>query len=65
VRSQGHAEAERDLSAIKAELERVTKRRDGIVAQLAALKDVVAGFGQDPGDGAEPDTDAAGEQHTQ
>ena len=47
LRSQGHADAERELAAIKAEVERVSKRRDGIVAQLAALKDVVSSFGQD------------------
>jgi hypothetical protein len=55
LRSQGHADAERGLAAIRAEVERVTKRRDGIVAQLAALKDVVAGFGQD----ADEETDTA------
>jgi hypothetical protein len=47
LRSQGHADAERELAAIKAEVDRVSKRRDGIVAQLAALKDVVSSFAQD------------------
>ena len=47
LRSRGHADAERELAAIKAEVARVSKRRDGIVAQLAALKDVVSSFGQD------------------
>ena len=42
-----HAEAERELADIQAEVERVTKRRDAITAQLGALRDVVAGFGED------------------
>jgi len=47
VRSSGHAEAERELATIRAEVDRLSRRRDGIIAQLGALKDVVAGFGQD------------------
>ena len=36
----------------KAEVDRMTKRRDAITAQLASLRDVVAGFGDDDsGDG--------------
>ena len=47
LRSTGHADAEAELAAIKAEVERMSKRRDGIVAQLGALKDVVKGFGEE------------------
>ena len=36
--------------ATRAELERLTRRRDAITAQLAQLRDVVAGFGADDGD---------------
>ena len=32
---------------VRAEVERMTKRRDAIVAQLGALRDVVAGFDAD------------------
>ena len=32
---------------LKAEVDRLTKRRDAIAAQLASLRDVVAGFGED------------------
>ncbi len=32
---------------MRAEVERMTKRRDAITAQLASLRDVVAGFGED------------------
>ncbi|HEX2894986.1 MAG TPA: hypothetical protein VHO29_13390, partial [Marmoricola sp.] len=38
---------QRELAAIKAEVERVSKRRDGIVAQLGALRDVVSSFAQE------------------
>jgi len=47
LRTSGHAEAEAELATIKSEVDRLSKRRDGIVAQLAALKDVVSGFGGD------------------
>jgi hypothetical protein len=50
IRSTGHAEAERELATIRAEVDRMAKRRDGIVAQLSALKDVVSGFAQDDSD---------------
>ena len=33
--------------ALKAEVDRLTRRRDSITAQLSALRDVVAGFGDD------------------
>jgi hypothetical protein len=33
--------------AVRAEVERLTKRRDAIAAQLASLRDVVSGFGED------------------
>ena len=47
ITSSGDAEAERQLAAIRAEVDRMTKRRDAIAAQLASLRDVVAGFGED------------------
>ena len=37
--------ADRELAAVRSEVDRMTKRRDAIVAQLAQLRDVVAGFG--------------------
>ena len=43
----GTADAERELAAIRAELDRLTKRRDAVAAQLGALRDVVAGFTED------------------
>ena len=46
----GQAEAERQLAALKAEVDRYQKRRDSIVAQLGALRDVVSGFGDDDRD---------------
>jgi F0F1-type ATP synthase membrane subunit b/b' len=60
LRVNGHAESEQALAAIKSEVDRVSKRRDAIVAQLGALKDVVSGFGKDeedapaPGEASEP-----------
>jgi uncharacterized protein involved in exopolysaccharide biosynthesis len=45
--ASGEAEAERALATLKAEVDRYQKRRDAIVAQLGALRDVVAGFGDD------------------
>jgi uncharacterized protein involved in exopolysaccharide biosynthesis len=47
----GQAEVERELSELKAEVDRYQKRRDSIVAQLGALRDVITGFGEDPADG--------------
>ncbi|MCX6397493.1 MAG: hypothetical protein NTV23_13490 [Propionibacteriales bacterium] len=47
LRINGHAASEQALAEIKAEVVRVSKRRDAIVAQLGALKDVVSGFGKD------------------
>jgi crotonyl-CoA reductase len=43
----GQAEAERELTDLRNEVARLGKRRDAIVAQLAQLRDVVAGFGED------------------
>ena len=43
----GEAEAERQLATLKAEVDRYQKRRDSIVAQLGALRDVISGFGDD------------------
>ena len=39
--------SERQLAALRAEVDRMAKRRDAITAQLASLRDVVAGFGED------------------
>jgi cell division septum initiation protein DivIVA len=47
LRNSGHADSERELAALKAEVTRLTRRRDSITAQLSALRDVVAGFGTD------------------
>ena len=35
------------LAPLRAEVDRMAKRRDAITAQLASLRDVVAGFGKD------------------
>ena len=43
----GNAEKERQLATLKSEVDRMSKRRDAITAQLASLRDVVAGFGED------------------
>ncbi len=50
--------AQREIAATRAELARLTKRRDSITAQLASLRDVVAGFADD-GDGDETAETAA------
>ena len=47
LRNSGHADSERELQALRAEVNRLTRRRDSITAQLSALRDVVAGFGND------------------
>ena len=57
LRTSGQAEAERALAVIKAEVDRMSKRRDAIVGQLAALKDVVSGFGNDDEDAQTTTTD--------
>jgi uncharacterized protein involved in exopolysaccharide biosynthesis len=49
----GQAEAERELAELKAEVDRYQKRRDSIVAQLGALRDVITGFGDDPAAGSD------------
>ena len=43
-RISGNADAERELPRLKAEVDRMTKRRDAITAQLSSLRDVVAGL---------------------
>jgi hypothetical protein len=48
----GQAEAERDLAVLRAEVDRYQKRRDSIVAQLGALRDVISGFGDESGSAA-------------
>ena len=47
VKASGDAERQREVDLLKAEVDRLTKRRDAITAQLASLRDVVAGFGDD------------------
>jgi regulator of protease activity HflC (stomatin/prohibitin superfamily) len=44
ISAAGQADAERELAAVRTDLEQITRRRDAISAQLASLKDVVAGF---------------------
>jgi hypothetical protein len=48
IAATGHADAERELATLCADVDRVQKRRDSLVAQLGALKDIVAGFGDEP-----------------
>ena len=38
------------MAALRSEVDRLAKRRDAITAQLASLRDVVAGFGDDEED---------------
>ena len=55
----GLAEAEQELAALKAEVDAYQKRRDSIVGQLGALRDVISGFGDTPkpkGDAADDET---------
>ena len=40
----GRAEQESALEALRGEVDRLTKRRDAISAQLGALREVVSGF---------------------
>ena len=47
VAVSGNAEHERNLSALKAEVDRMTKRREAISAQLGSLREMMAGFGED------------------
>jgi hypothetical protein len=54
------SELDRRTAAARSELDTVQRRRDGIVSQLAALRDLVAGFGPDEGDPQPPAN--AGEQ---
>ncbi len=44
ITASGEADAQRQLAATRAELERVSKRKSAITAQLASLADLVAGF---------------------
>ena len=48
LRAAGHADHERRLSDLKLEVDQLSKRRDGIAAQLGALRDVVSGFAEEP-----------------
>ena len=47
ITSTGTAQADRELAAVKSEIDRLSRRRDSIVAQLASLRDVVEGFTED------------------
>ena len=47
ISSTGQAEAERELAATRAELDRLRRRRDAITTSSTSLRDVVAGFGDD------------------
>ncbi len=47
ISDTGSADARRELEALRLEIDRATKRRDAIAAQLGALRDVVSGFGED------------------
>ena len=51
--SNANADAERQTVTARSELETLTKRRDGIVSQLGALRDLVASFGGDSAAGTE------------
>ena len=44
---------------MRAEVERLQKRRDGITAQLSSLADIVSGFGKDEPEASseEPEND--------
>ncbi|HEX2175179.1 MAG TPA: hypothetical protein VHG70_04655, partial [Nocardioidaceae bacterium] len=44
ITAHGKADAERSIESMRQQLESLQRRRDGIVAQLSALRDVVAGF---------------------
>ncbi|HRI98117.1 MAG TPA: hypothetical protein PLZ93_21020 [Nocardioides sp.] len=45
--ASGDSERERQVAALRSEVDRLAKRRDAITAQLASLRDVVAGFGDE------------------
>ena len=47
ITSSGDSEKQRQVAALRSEVDRLAKRRDAITAQLASLRDVVAGFGDD------------------
>jgi hypothetical protein len=44
------ADAERELAAVRADVDRLSKRRDAITAQLASLSEVISGFAKDKDD---------------
>ena len=54
--AQANADLERQSAQARAELDHVQRRRDGIVAQLAQLRDIVSSFGGPdvPSTGAAP-----------
>ena len=47
ITASGDAELQREIAGRRAELDRLTKRRAAITAQLSSLADLVAGFGED------------------
>ncbi len=51
LRAAGHADHERRLADLKLEVDQLSKRRDGIAAQLGALRDVVSGFEKEADEG--------------
>jgi hypothetical protein len=56
--AKSQADLDRSMSMARAELDTVQRRRDGIVGQLAALRDLMASFGVDQARG---DSDQSGE----
>jgi hypothetical protein len=45
VRNAGHADSEKELAALRAEVDVLTSKRDGIAGQLGALSNLMSGFG--------------------
>ncbi len=48
IRESSAAAAQKELGDIRTEVEQLTRRRDAISAQLTSLRDVVAGFSEQP-----------------
>ena len=48
IRESSEAEAAKKLNDMRTEGEQLTRRRDAISAQLSSLRDVVAGFSEQP-----------------
>jgi hypothetical protein len=63
--AKSQADLDRSMSMARAELDTVQRRRDGIVGQLAALRDLMASFGvdqppADSGDSRDQSTEGGG-----